>query len=169
MTDSCGSMNVQMNEHPALGKRPDEHGRRIACNSIYTKWPEWTYVPGLGGQPWGDCPGGRFLGGADDVLEQTVVTGVTLTIEKPPECTFRERVVRCTSQCNFKQGCWVYGTDLKSPYSGAEVGGLLGPDQSGLHNVCTHLCQTDRQPNTGRTEPSLKLSLCSPSTAGCSL
>ena len=34
---------------------------------------------------------GRFLEGADNVLEQTVVTGVALTIGKPPECTFRER------------------------------------------------------------------------------
>lgn len=103
-------------KHPAVRKRPDEYGC-IACNSIYTKWPEWTYVLGLGGGQQGDCPGGRFLGGADNVLEQTVVMGVALTIEKPPECTFRERVVRCTSQCSFKQGCWVYGAGLKSPYA----------------------------------------------------
>lgn len=156
-------------KHPAVGKRPDVYGR-IACNSIYTKWPEWTYVPGLGDGQRGDCPGGRFLEGADNVLEQTVVTGVSLTLGKPPQCTFRERVMRCTLQCTFKQGCWVYDVGLKSLYAGAEAGGLLVLGQPGLHNVCTHLCQTDRQPNTRRTKPSLKLSLYSPhSTAGGSL
>lgn len=66
---------------------------------MYQDWEAGSGVTALG----------RFLEGADHVLEQTVVTGVALTIGKPPECTFRERVIEMHITVQFQArvlGLW---------------------------------------------------------------